>query len=68
MDEQFTEDPEELDEQHAREGCPRCGSTDIRRARSDGILAAFLQMLGRWPFRCRSCRSRFYRYAPPPED
>jgi hypothetical protein len=52
----------------ARHGCPKCGSLDVRRARSEGFIAAFLQMFGRWPFRCRSCRSRFFRSATPPED
>jgi predicted RNA-binding Zn-ribbon protein involved in translation (DUF1610 family) len=48
--------------------CPKCGSADVRRARSEGVLPSLLQMFGRWPFRCRSCRGRFFRYAPPPED
>ncbi|MEO8098088.1 MAG: hypothetical protein ABI811_10335 [Acidobacteriota bacterium] len=48
--------------------CPKCGSVDIRRARSEGFLVSLFQMVGRWPFRCRSCRTRFFRYAPPPAD
>lgn len=58
-------------EQRAREErptCPKCGSQDVRRSHDEGVLAALLRMLGRWPFRCRSCRSRFYRSAPPAED
>ena len=48
--------------------CPKCGSLDVRRAKSEGFVPGLLQMFGRWPFRCRSCRGRFFRYAPPPED
>jgi len=31
-------------------------------------MAALQRIFGRWPFRCRSCRARFYRAAEPPED
>jgi len=48
--------------------CPKCGSTDIRRSRNDGFWAAFFQVFGRWPFRCRSCRARFFRYSEPPPE
>lgn len=40
--------------------CPKCGSRDVRPAyvRSlDQILASILNLK---PFRCRSCRKRFY--------
>ena len=40
----------------------------LRRHGREGFLVAFFQMFGRWPFRCRSCRSRFFRYAPPPPE
>jgi predicted RNA-binding Zn-ribbon protein involved in translation (DUF1610 family) len=46
--------------------CPKCGSPDVRRSRSSGFLAGILRMFGRWPFRCRSCRARFYRAADAP--
>jgi predicted RNA-binding Zn-ribbon protein involved in translation (DUF1610 family) len=48
--------------------CPKCGSSNVRRSKSEGMLAAVLRIFGRWPFRCRSCRSRFYRAAETPED
>jgi len=51
-----------------RPSCPKCGSVDIRRSHQEGALAALFRILGRWPFRCRSCRSRFYRSTPPGED
>jgi hypothetical protein len=55
-------DEPEIDEN--RLICPKCGSTDIRRSRSEGLVGFFFSMLGRWPFRCRSCRRKFY-HAPP---
>ena len=48
--------------------CPKCGSTDVRRSKSEGLWAAVQRMVGRWPFRCRSCRVRFYLSADAPED
>jgi predicted RNA-binding Zn-ribbon protein involved in translation (DUF1610 family) len=48
--------------------CPKCGSTDIRRSKSDGFYAVIQRVFGRWPFRCRSCRQRFYRSADAPLD
>jgi hypothetical protein len=51
-----------------RISCPKCGSPDVRRSKSEGLLAAMARMFGRWPFRCRSCRIRFYRRADPPTD
>ncbi|HVP00382.1 MAG TPA: hypothetical protein VMT15_20060 [Bryobacteraceae bacterium] len=48
--------------------CPKCGSHDIRRSKSEGFYALIQKRLGRWPFRCRSCRSRFYRSADPPPN
>jgi len=54
-------------EQHAPEermNCPKCGSPDVRRSHDHGVLAGLLRIVGRWPYRCRSCRSRFYRSGP----
>jgi len=65
LDEQFEADEHELSEP-PRLGCPKCGSADVRRARSEGLAALILQLFGRWPFRCRSCRSKFFRRAAPP--
>jgi hypothetical protein len=48
--------------------CPKCGSVHVRRSKSEGVLAALLRIFGRWPFRCRSCRARFFRPAERPED
>jgi len=48
-----------------RPACPKCGSADVRRSHTQGVAAAVLRVFGRWPFRCRSCRSRFYHATPP---
>jgi hypothetical protein len=48
--------------------CPKCGSTDVRRSRGEGLRALFFALFGRMPFRCRSCRVKFYRHADPPEE
>ena len=52
----------------AHYSCPKCGSTDVRRAKSEGTMSAILRIFGRWPFRCRSCRRRFYLPADAPEE
>jgi hypothetical protein len=41
--------------------CPGCGSKDVRCSRSDGLLSSLLRRLVLHPFRCRSCRKRFFR-------
>jgi hypothetical protein len=54
-------------EPRRRLSCPKCGSSDIRRSKSEGLFSGLARMFGRWPFRCRSCRVKFYRSAEPPE-
>jgi hypothetical protein len=61
MSQQREPDPETL-------FCPKCGSTDVRRSRGEGLTAFFFALFGRMPFRCRSCRTKFYRPAEPPEE
>lgn len=58
---------EDSDTRPKKFSCPKCGSADVRRSKSEGFVAGIARMFGRWPFRCRSCRVRFYRYADPPE-
>ena len=63
--------PDSNDERAAekeRLRCPKCGSPDVRRSNNAGVVTALLRGLGRWPFRCRSCRARFYRAMPPEDD
>lgn len=47
--------------------CPKCGSKDFVRSEKLGFWVAVQVLFGRWPFRCRSCRARFYRNDAPPE-
>jgi hypothetical protein len=61
VSQQHEPDPESL-------FCPKCGSTDVRRSRGEGPLAFLLGLMGRMPFRCRSCRMKFYRHAQQHED
>lgn len=41
--------------------CPGCGSKDVRCSRRDGLLSSILARLMLHPFRCRSCRKRFFQ-------
>jgi hypothetical protein len=56
-------DPAELEE-IARNGffCPRCTSTNVRRAYRHGVWEQFLRLFFLAPFRCRACRHKFYRF------
>jgi hypothetical protein len=42
--------------------CPRCTSTDVRRANRSGVWEEFLRLFFIAPFRCRACRHKFYRF------
>ena len=42
--------------------CPFCTSTDIRRANRKGLFEGFLRLFFIAPFRCRSCRHKFFRF------
>jgi hypothetical protein len=59
---------EQLASDEERYSCPKCGSQDVRRSHGEGVVPFLLRILGRRPFRCRSCRARFYRPGSPPED
>ena len=48
--------------------CPKCESVDVRRSKPEGLLGTLFSMLGRYPFRCRSCRVKFYRGDHPPQE
>ena len=41
--------------------CPRCTSRHIRRASRANFLEQSMRLFGLAPFRCRSCRHKFYR-------
>jgi chaperonin cofactor prefoldin len=56
-------DPRELEEIKGRIGfCPKCTSTNIRRANRSGVWEEFLRLFFIAPFRCRACRHKFYRF------
>ena len=42
--------------------CPKCTSTDVRRANRTGVWEEFLRLFFIAPFRCRACRHKFYRF------
>jgi len=44
--------------------CPRCGSTDIRGSQTPHMLDFLLNSFSLKPYRCRSCRKRFYLRKP----
>ncbi|HLH39740.1 MAG TPA: hypothetical protein VKX39_11385 [Bryobacteraceae bacterium] len=52
----------------SKPACPKCGSTDIRRSRGEGLIALLARIFSRWPYRCRSCRVKFYRYSTLPHE
>jgi hypothetical protein len=42
--------------------CPKCTSTNVRRAARSGMWEEFLRLFFIAPFRCRACRHKFYRF------
>jgi ABC-type transporter Mla subunit MlaD len=42
--------------------CPKCTSTNVRRATRTGMWEEFLRLFFIAPFRCRACRHKFYRF------
>jgi hypothetical protein len=42
--------------------CPKCTSTNVRRATRIGMWEEFLRLFFIAPFRCRACRHKFYRF------
>ncbi len=41
--------------------CPKCGSPDVRRSVRRRMLDFVLARIGLAPYRCRNCRTRFFR-------
>lgn len=44
--------------------CPRCDSLLVRRSRPWPLVDWLRALISRYPFRCESCRHRFYAKAP----
>jgi hypothetical protein len=42
--------------------CPKCTSTNIRRANRHGLWEEVLRLFFLAPYRCRACRHKFYRF------
>ena len=42
--------------------CPKCTSTNVRRANRSGVFEEFLRLFFIAPFRCRACRHKFYKF------
>jgi ribosomal protein L37AE/L43A/uncharacterized coiled-coil protein SlyX len=56
-------DPRDIEEVKGKNGfCPKCTSTDVRRAYRKGLWEEFLRLFFIAPFRCRACRHKFYRF------
>jgi hypothetical protein len=45
--------------------CPKCGGDSLRRSHRKGIEKFFLNSVIGFPYRCRSCRHRFYVFRNP---
>lgn len=43
--------------------CPGCGSKDVRCSRANGVMCSILRQMNLTPYRCRSCRKRFFSAA-----
>ena len=55
--------PREVEETRGHYGyCPKCTSTNVRRANRSGIWEEFLRLFFIAPFRCRACRHKFYKF------
>jgi len=56
-------DARDVEEMKSTNGfCPNCTSTNVRRANRSGLFENFLRLFFIAPFRCRSCRHKFYRF------
>jgi transposase-like protein len=40
--------------------CPKCGGHDVRRSSNKRVADDFMRLFSLKPFRCRSCRRRFF--------
>jgi hypothetical protein len=54
-------EPEDAEELGKCVFCPKCTSTNVRRAFRKGMWEEFLRVFSLGPFRCRACRHKFYR-------
>jgi hypothetical protein len=45
--------------------CPNCLSVVVLRSRRRGPIEAGLKLFWMYPYRCRECSHRFFRFRPP---
>jgi hypothetical protein len=56
-------DPREIEDTEGKVGyCPKCTSSNVRRAQRSGLFEEFLRLFFIAPFRCRACRHKFYKF------
>jgi hypothetical protein len=56
-------DPREIEDTPDKPGyCPKCTSSNVRRAQRSGLFEEFLRLFFIAPFRCRACRHKFYKF------
>ena len=61
----YEEDDELLEDEGSHKPfCPKCGSIDIRLSHSHKALDFLIRTFKLFPYRCRSCRKRFYKRRP----
>jgi hypothetical protein len=58
------DDEDELPQGSHKPFCHKCGSTDIRGSQTHHMLDFLLKSFSLKPYRCRSCRKRFYLRKP----
>jgi hypothetical protein len=63
-----TESQEQGREEPHKLFCPNCGSVDVRMSQSHRTLDFLVQSFSLRPYRCRSCRKRFYKRRPAEPD
>ena len=44
------------------ESCANCGKADVRPSWPAGIIDRLLDSLHHYPYRCRACNYRYYRF------
>jgi formate dehydrogenase maturation protein FdhE len=55
-------DHREMEDTEGKGYCPKCTSSNVRRAQRSGLFEEFLRLFFIAPFRCRACRHKFYKF------
>lgn len=51
-----------LDSVDSTRRCPHCGRHNVRPSFQTGVVDTAVSLVGLEPMRCRSCRTRFFRF------